>query len=131
MTFRYTILLLITYFLLIIAIAVPSLWLKSVLQLCCDVLPFLEKKTQEIVRVGGARLRRKPQAVSAHYVIAIRVLDCNLPLKNLMISVKSIELESMMSLYVSNSAKAKKSTKCVDETCCAAQITSHVANTSG
>lgn len=57
-------------------------------------------------------------------------LDQFIPLKNLMMSVKSMLLSRMISLYVSTRARAMNKTKCSDEMCLATQITSHTANTS-
>lgn len=53
-----------------------------------------------------------------------------LPLKNLMMSVKSMLFSRMMSRYVSTSARATKSTKCSEDVCLAAQMVSHRENTS-
>lgn len=47
-----------------------------------------------------------------------------------MISVKSIELDRIMSRYDSTRAKAMNKTKCAEATCFAAQIVSHMINTS-
>ena len=52
------------------------------------------------------------------------------PLKNLMMSVKSMLFSRMMSLYISTSARAMKRTKFPEEVCLAAQIVSHTENTS-
>ena len=54
----------------------------------------------------------------------------NLPLKNLMMSVKSMLLSLMISRYTVTRAKARKRTKCCEEILEATQITSHTANTS-
>lgn len=53
-----------------------------------------------------------------------------LPLKNLMMSVKSMLFSSMMSRYISTRARAMKSTKCSEEVYLAAQIVSQTENTS-
>lgn len=53
-----------------------------------------------------------------------------LPLKNLMMSVKSMLFSRMMSLYISTSARAMKRTKWLEETCLAAQMVSQTVNTS-
>lgn len=52
------------------------------------------------------------------------------PLKNLMMSVKSMLFSKMMSRYISTRARAMKSTKCSEEVCLAAQRVSHTENTS-
>lgn len=52
------------------------------------------------------------------------------PLKNLMMSVKSMLFSRMMSLYTSTSARAMKRTKWLDDAYLAAQMVSQTANTS-
>lgn len=60
----------------------------------------------------------------------VMVFPIRLPLKNLIMSVKSMLFSRMMSLYNSTNANAMKSTKWPEEIVRADQIVSHTENTS-
>lgn len=106
----------ITCFLSASALCAPSLEPSSAPAGRCVALPFLWENTGSMRHVP-----RGPVTLCALHL---------LPLKNLMMSVKSMLFSRIISLYISTSARATKSTKCCEEVCLAAQMVSHRENTS-